>query len=193
MISTRTRSRGLSLLTLLLATALFAGCDLLGFGCGDEERPEYDADYGGGEGIDVGSLTYQTFALFQSLDIPSQIGPEVETGLFDRTAREITIEGSPVFFLEYETEEEARAVASTIAPDGRRIAEKSVPSRGIMKGTPHFYRTGKVIGIYFGDRERTLEALETVLGEQFAGGTGGTGSVDDAREEQSAEDGPSIE
>lgn len=164
-------SRNRDLLLLLLAGTILAGCDLVGFGCGGEDRPVYDADYGGGDGVDVGSLTYQMFALFQSLDIPSEIGPEVETGLFDRTAREIKVHGSPVFFLEYGTEEECRRVAESIAPDGRTIDGRPVPMRGIMKGTPHFYRSEKVIAIYFGDRPTTIEALQTVVGEQFAGGT----------------------
>ncbi len=164
--------RGRDIATLLVAGLLLAGCDLVGFGCGGEDRPVYDADYGGGEGIDVGSLTYQMFALFQSLQIPSEMGPEVETGFFDQTAREIKVHGSPVFFLEFETEEESREVAGTIAPDGRSVKGRPIPMRGIMKGTPHFYREGKVIAFYFGSREETMDALETVVGEQFAGGRG---------------------
>lgn len=152
---------------LLLSCGLF-GCDLV---CG-EDRPVAETEYGGGDGVDVGSLTYQTYSLFQSLEIPSELGPEVETGFFDKRAREIKIHGSPVFFLEYGSEEESQEVAAKVSADGRSIDGKSVPRSGLTGGTPHFFWSGKVIAFYFGDRERTLEALGTVMGEEFAGGGG---------------------
>ncbi len=150
---------------ILFATGI-GGCELV---CG-EDRPVYEADYGEGDGVDVGSLIYQTFALFQSLDIPSEIGPEVETGFFDRPAREIKVQGSPVFFLAYDTEEESREVATSIGEDGRSIDGKPIPPKGMMKGTPHYFRSGKVIAFYFGEREKTLDALRTVLGEEVVVG-----------------------
>ena len=168
-LSNRSRSRlGMLHTSLLLIFSLgLAGCSLV---CG-EDRPVAETEYGGGDGVDVGSLTYQTFALFQSLDIPSELGPEVETTeYFDRNAREIKVHGSPVFFLEYGSEEESAEVAATIAQDGRSIGGKKLPTSGIMAGTPHFYRSGKVIAFYFGDRRQTLEALGSVIGEEFAGG-----------------------
>ena len=150
---------------LLFATGV-GGCELV---CG-EDRPVYETDYGEGDGVDVGSLIYQTFSLFQSLDIPSEIGPEVETGFFDRPAREIKVQGSPVFFLAYDSEEESQNAAGSIGEDGRSIDGKPIPPKGIMKGTPHFFRSGKVIAFYFGEREKTLDALRTVLGEEIVVG-----------------------
>ncbi len=157
-----------SCIVLLLSCSLF-GCDLI---CG-EDRPIAETEYGGGEGVDVGSLIYQTFSLFQSLDIPSELGPEVETGYFEKNAREIKIHGSPVFFLEYGSEEESMEVAAKISVDGRTIDGKRVSTTGVTAGTPHFFRSGKVIAFYFGDRETTLDALGTVIGGEFAGGKGG--------------------
>jgi hypothetical protein len=35
---------------------------------------------------------------------------------------------------------------------------------------PHFYSGGKLLVLYVGDKQRTLEALDLLLGPQFAGG-----------------------
>ena len=36
--------------------------------------------------------------------------------------------------------------------------------------TPHFYNNGKLIALYVGDHNDTIELLDGVLGPQFAGG-----------------------
>ena len=62
-------------------------------------------------------------------------------------------------------------VRSSIGRDGY-----SVPTRtgGIAVvewvATPHFYGAGRLLVLYVGDERRTLEALDSVLGPQFAGG-----------------------
>lgn len=158
-------------LLVLLAPFLFAGCsgcELIG--CG-EDRPEYETDYGGGEGVDVGSVTYSIFQIFQSTGVSSEMGPEVETGIFDRPAREITVVGSPVFFVEFGETDEADRVAASIAADGRAVGEKPVPSTAATSGRPHWFRSGKVIAFYFGERARTIDALREVFGEPIVVGS----------------------
>lgn len=143
-----------------------AGCSFPG--CG-EDPPVRDLDYGEGEGVEVTSRTYGMFQLLLTQGIPAELGPEVETGFFEKPARQMKVYKSSVFFLEFDDEEEMREVMQTIAADGRSIAGKPIPDEGVTKGTPHFFRRGKVIGFYFGDTKKTLDALNMIFEEQFAG------------------------
>ena len=60
---------------------------------------------------------------------------------------------------------------SSIGRDGY-----SVPTRtgGIADvewiATPHFYGAGRLLVLYVGDEQRTIRALDLLLGPQFAGG-----------------------
>ena len=57
-----------------------------------------------------------------------------------------------------------------VSPDGY-----SIPTRagGIAMvewvRPPHFYSAGKLLVLYLGDKPRTVEGLDSVLGPQFAG------------------------
>ncbi len=156
------------LLPLLLGGC--GGCEMLV--CG-EDRPEYTPDYGSGgsdDGLDVGSVTFGIFQIFSATGVRAEIGPMVETGLFDRTAREINVEGSPVFFIEYDDIEDAQEVAASIAADGRMVGDKPVPKTGATSGMPHWYRSDKVIAFYFGERASTLEALAQAFDAPFIAG-----------------------
>ena len=156
-----------SVLILFLAL-LLPGC---GFpGCG-EDAPEREVEYGDGEGLTVSSLTYGVYQILKSSGVPTEIGPEVSKPYFEKKARGLRVHGSPVYFLEFSSQEETDALVSSISPDGKKVGDKVVSE----KGTPHFFRKGKVVAAYFGDRESTLEALTLALGPQFAGGTGKAG------------------
>lgn len=148
----------------LIAVLLLPGC---GFpGCG-EDAPEHDVEYGDGDALSVSSLTYGVYQMLKSSGIPTEIGPEISTPYFEEKPRGMKIHGSPVLFLEFDDDADADALAASISSDGRKIGDKAVTE----KGTPHFFRKGKVIAVYFGERESTLEALELTLGPQFAGGS----------------------
>lgn len=148
-------------LTLIIAI-LLPGC---GFpGC--EDAPEHEVEYGDGDALPVTSLTYGVYQMLKSSGIPAEIGPEISTAYFDEKPRGLKIHGSPVLFLEFDDAADADALAASISSDGRKIGDKTVNE----KGTPHFFRKGKVIAVYFGDRENTIEALTLTLGPQFAGG-----------------------
>ncbi len=151
-----------SILLGLVLTFCCAGC---GFpGC--EDSPERDLDYGEGEGLDVQSITYGVYQLFTASGYRAEIGPEVEKPYFNRPARGLKINGSPVYVLEFAEQEEADAFEKSISPDGTSIGGKKLNETK----TPHFFRQSKVIALYLGDKKSTLEILETVLGEQIAGG-----------------------
>ena len=59
----------------------------------------------------------------------------------------------------------AQAEADQVAPDGSSVGT-SMP---FWVGDPHFFKGGKLIVLYLGDDADILSALESVLGEQFAG------------------------
>lgn len=152
-------------LFVLICLLFLPGC---GFpGCG-EDAPDHEIEYGdtSGDGLDVASLTYGMYQLFKSTGVPAEIGPEIETAYFDRNARGLRVHGSPVLFLEYSSDSDVEEVIRSISPDGRKIGDKEVTE----ENTPHFFRKGKVLALYFGDRETTLQALESTMGAQFAGG-----------------------
>ena len=152
-------------LFVLIGLLFLPGC---GFpGCG-EDAPDHEVEYGdtSGDGLDVASLTYGIYQLFKSTGIQAEIGPEIETPYFDRNARGIRVYGSPVMFFEYTSDGDVNEAVGSISPDGRTIGDREVTEQK----TPHFFRKGKVLAVYFGDREKTLEALEATMGPQFAGG-----------------------
>jgi hypothetical protein len=72
-------------------------------------------------------------------------------------------DGFQVF--EYKTVEEMEADASKVAPDGGSVGTSMM--NWIMP--PHFFKSGRVIVIYIGNNETTLDLLEKVMGKQFAG------------------------
>lgn len=154
--------KSLPALVLLLAL-LVPGC---GFpGCG-EDAPEHEVEYGEGEGLSVESFTYAVYQILKTSGVPTEIGPVIEKPYFDRKARGLRINGSPVYFLEFSSQEEADAFVGSISQDGLRIGDRTVTETG----TPHYFRKGKVVAAYFGERQSTLESLEMALGPQVAGG-----------------------
>ncbi len=55
--------------------------------------------------------------------------------------------------------------ADTVSADGSSIGTTMMT----WVATPHFYKAGKLIGLYVGDDSNVLGILEEVLGPQFAG------------------------
>ena len=147
----------------MLIGITFAGCEFPG--C--EDLPDRELDYGEGEGLDVQSITYGIYQLFAASGYRVEVGPVVEKPYFSEPARGLKVNGSPVFFVEFDDEEGVREMVKKISPDGSKIGDQPLNEQG----TPHFYRKGKAIALYLGDKESTLKILTSVLGEQIAGGT----------------------
>jgi hypothetical protein len=89
-----------------------------------------------------------------------------------RPGREVLIDGVTVWTYEYPSE---RALAKVRAFTSRHGDMILTPSGGTAivewAGMPHFFGTGALLVLYLGERRHTLDALELVLGRQFAGGT----------------------
>ena len=98
-------------------------------------------------------------------------GARKRSELFAVPGQALFVQGVSISTYEYPSEEALNKVRSSISSDGY-----SVPTRtggvAIVEwvGRPHFYSAGRLLVLYVGDKQRTLKALETILGGQFAGG-----------------------
>lgn len=80
--------------------------------------------------------------------------------------RLIRLDGQDVQVFDYPDEGEAREEAALISSDGSSVGTSMIS----WMATPHFFQKGTLIAIYAGDDSGALDALETALGPQIAGG-----------------------
>lgn len=94
--------------------------------------------------------------------------------------REVCINGVRVTAYEFATDAEAGDVRSAITQDGYGIPTGGEALAHVdWIGRPHFFAGGRLIVLYIGsDKEGTLDALELVLGQQFAGSDEGGRSTE---------------
>lgn len=84
--------------------------------------------------------------------------------------QQVRIDGRQASVFEYPTENAFDKVRSAIRPRGDQIPTGDGGLAIINWNAPHFYGSGKLLVLYFGDSQRTLNALDLLLGPQFAGG-----------------------
>jgi hypothetical protein len=84
--------------------------------------------------------------------------------------RHVLIDEVPVSVFQYPTERALDKARSSISPRGDQIPTGDGGLAIIEWEAPRFYASGRLLILYFGDKERTREALEMLLGRQFAGG-----------------------
>lgn len=84
--------------------------------------------------------------------------------------QQLFIEGVPTSVFEYPTERALDKVRSSIRPRGDEIPTADGGTAIINWEAPHFYGSGKLLVVYLGDKQHTLDVLETLLGQPFAGG-----------------------
>ena len=82
----------------------------------------------------------------------------------------VSIDGVSVSVFEYPTEKALLKVRSAIRPRGDEIPTADGGTAIIDWDPPHFYGAGKLLVLYFGDKQPTIDALNLLLGPQFAGG-----------------------
>lgn len=97
--------------------------------------------------------------------LSAQPAGQVRQPFFSVPARLIAIDADQVQVLEYADERSARADAARISPDGGTVGNSHVD----WIAPPHFYRTGRLLVLYVGNRTDVKTALEGLLGPQFAG------------------------
>lgn len=90
---------------------------------------------------------------------------EITQDFFSPVGRIIKVNGQDVQVFEYPSPEDVADEAEEVAPDGGSIGTTMVT----WVDTPHFYMRGNLIVLYVGSDAGTLSALDSALGEQFAG------------------------
>lgn len=94
---------------------------------------------------------------------------EMAQPLFSVNGRVMVVNGGDVQVFEYVDTAAAEAEAALVSPDGSSVGTSMVG----WVASPHFYRAEKLIVLYVGDSEAVTDVLESVLGQQFAGRSGG--------------------
>lgn len=106
------------------------------------------------------------------LDALRAAGAQVEPGeslsqpFFEPQAQIISVNGHDVQVFEFADAVTAEAAAETVSADGTSVGTSMMT----WMDTPHFFRVDKLILLYVGSDQATLELLQEVAGPQFAGG-----------------------
>ena len=105
-------------------------------------------------------------AALQASGATVEVRDPISQPFFTPEGNTIKINTADVQVFEYESAEAMESEASQVSPDGGSIGTSMVS----WIGTPHFYKTGKIIALYVGSDASVLELLKGTLGPQFAGG-----------------------
>ncbi|MEO8292639.1 MAG: hypothetical protein ABI635_05830 [Actinomycetota bacterium] len=98
-------------------------------------------------------------------------GERTQSNLLFREGQTVFIDGVSVSTFEYPTERALHEARSSVGRDGYSVPTSSDGIADVeWVETPHFYSAGKLLVLYLGDERPTLDALDTLLGPQFAGG-----------------------
>lgn len=89
----------------------------------------------------------------------------VEQPFFPVPARVYVADDEDVQVYEFASAAEAERAAATVSPNGSSIGTTSMS----WMAPPHFFRKDALIVNHLGTNEKTLRALQTLLGPQFAG------------------------
>ena len=86
----------------------------------------------------------------------------------------VAVNGETIQVYEFPDEHAADTEAGYVSPDGYNVTvplggDRNVSTHSDWLAPPHYYKKGRVIVRYVGDSMAVLEALEAVLGPQFAG------------------------
>lgn len=90
---------------------------------------------------------------------------KVDQPFFSVTGMMIKVRGEDVQVFQYSDAMAAEAQAALVSPSGSAVGTTKIH----WVGPPHFFKKGRLIVLYVGDNDKVLNALEAVLGRQFAG------------------------
>jgi len=105
-------------------------------------------------------------ASLQGAGLDVSAGGDVSQALFSVAGKVLLLSGGELQVFEYPAPEAAEADAGSVSADGSSVGTTMVD--WISK--PHFFRSGNLIVVYVGENQTVLQALQSVLGAQFAGG-----------------------
>ena len=99
---------------------------------------------------------------------------ELKEPYFSVIGRALLMDDRLITVFEFPDADAAARETSGFSPDAAAI---EIASNGavsvtspLWSGSPHFFRSGKLVVLYVGHETQMVEALEAVLGPQFAGG-----------------------
>ena len=104
-------------------------------------------------------------AALQTAGATVEVGDSISQDFFSPEGNIIKVNGADVQVFEYESADAMENESSQVAPDGGSIGTSMVS----WMDTPHFYKTGRIIALYVGSDQTSLDLLEMVIGPQFAG------------------------
>lgn len=96
---------------------------------------------------------------------PVERGGGVDQPFFSVDGKMLKVRGEDVQVFEFSDATAAEEQAALVSPSGSGVGTTKIH----WVGPPHFFRKGRLIVLYVGDNGKLLEALEAVLGRQFAG------------------------
>lgn len=137
--------------SLLVPVALLVACN-------NQEQP---ADPQEGIVMDYDSLV----EYLEEAGASVEPGGNVAQPFFTPLGQVINISGQDVQVFEYDSVADADAESDFVSPDGSSVGTSIMT----WIATPHFYKSGRVIVLYVGEQNDTIDTLEAALGIQFAG------------------------
>ena len=143
----------------------------LGMACGGGEE-ERDAASGAGSGADTTAAAArdidsydELLAALHEMGLTVEPAGKIRQPFFSVQGEVVGVNGYEVEVFEYADEAGAAQDAGNVSPDGGSVG----PTMVHWVSPPHFYRRGRLLVVYIGEDPAVAEALESVLGEQFAG------------------------
>ena len=94
-----------------------------------------------------------------------ELGDSIEQPFFTMQGKILKVNGADVQVFEYASAEAMEADVALISADGGSVGTSMIS----WKANPHFFKSDSMIVLYVGDDDSILTALQSVLGEQFAG------------------------
>jgi hypothetical protein len=116
-------------------------------------------------GLEIGGYG-EVVAALRSLDAELEEDGQVDEPLFDVNTHLLRINGQEVQIFEFPDEAARQAAAETISPTAATIGTV-IPE---WVDTPHFWSRGRVIVLYVGQDQPTVDLLTSVLGQPVAVG-----------------------
>ncbi|HEY5611321.1 MAG TPA: hypothetical protein VIL97_08955 [Thermoanaerobaculia bacterium] len=89
----------------------------------------------------------------------------IEQPFFTGRARVLRANEEDIQVYEFDSAAAAEAAAAKVSPNGGSISTNSMH----WMAAPHFHRSGRLIAIHLGANANVRDALNAILGKQFAG------------------------
>ena len=114
----------------------------------------------------VGSAVESLLATLQGAGLEVSAGGDVSQSYFSVAGKVLLLNGEELQVYEYPAMEAAEAEAASVSGDGSMLGTAVFD----WTSTPHFFRSGNLIVVYVGENQSVIQALQSLLGTQFAGG-----------------------